>query len=182
MSKIGLFFGSFNPIHNAHIKIANDVINRGLIDKVLFVPAKQNPFKEPYEISDIDRLIMVSLVTRHPYIDICMVEFTNKLNSTKTYDVYHYIKSHSNPNDNLVIICGSDTYEEIHNWYRGEELLQEEFLVYKRDSSDISSSCIREKIKLGQDFKDLVPEIVYNYIKANNLYVNFTETQGIEAE
>lgn len=182
MSRIGLIFGSFNPIHNAHLQMANNAINGGLVDIVWFVPAKQNSFKEPYEISDIDRLAMIRSITKWPIIDYCVVEFTNESCSTKTYDVYHCIKSHCTSKDSLVIICGSDAYEEIPKWYRGEELLLEEFLIYERDPSDISSSCIRERIKSGQDFKDLVPEEVYNYIKENNLYVNSTEIKGAKAE
>lgn len=179
--KIGLIFGSFNPIHNAHIQIADDAIKNGLVDIVWFVPAKQNPFKDPYEISDIDRLAMIRQVTKYPSIHCCMVEFSGEPESTKTYDVYQCIKSHCSSEDSLTIICGSDTYAEIPNWYRGKELLEEDFLIYERNPSDISSSCIRERIKSGQDFKDFVPEPIYKYIKSNNLYVNPTKTQGAEA-
>lgn len=179
--KYGLLFGSFNPIHNAHIQIAKDALKSGIVDVVWFVPARQNPFKEPYEISDIDRLAMIRQVVEYPFIDCCMVEFSGELESTKTYDVYQCIKSHCSSKDSLTIICGSDTYAEIPNWYRGNELLKEDFLIYGRNSSDISSSCIRERIKSGQDFKDLVPKSVYKYIKSNNLYVNLTKTQGAEA-
>jgi nicotinate-nucleotide adenylyltransferase len=179
--RYGLLFGSFNPIHNAHIQIANRTIERGLADIVWFVPAKQNPFKNSYEISDTDRLAMIRQVIKYPLTDCCMVEFSGELESTKTYDVYQYIKSHCSPKDSLVIICGLDTYTEIPSWYRGNELLKEDFLIYGRNSSDISSSYIRERIKSGQDFKDLVPESVYKYIKSNNLYVNSAKTQGAEA-
>lgn len=175
MARIGLLFGSFNPIHYAHLRIVNLAVRGNIVDKVWLVPSRQNLFKEPYEISDIHRLNMVRMVTSYPFVDYSFVEFTNKAVSTKTYDVYHCIKEQCGPKDSLVIICGSDTYDEIPKWYRGEELLKEEFYIFDRDPNDISSSMIREKIKSGQDFKEFVPECVYNYIKENNLYVNTTE-------
>lgn len=174
--RIGLIFGSFNPIHYAHLRIANLAIKSDVVDKVWFVPSKQNPFKEPYEISDIDRLTMVRLATDCFFTTYCPIEFTNEVTSIKTYNVYSCIKSHCSSEDSLVIICGSDTYDEIPKWYKGEELLKEDFYIFDRDPNDISSSMIREKIKTGQDFKEFVPELVYNYIKENNLYVNTTET------
>lgn len=175
MSRIGLLFGSFNPIHNAHLRIAKLAIKRGIVNEVWFIPSKQNPFKAPYEISDIDRLTMIRWVVESPSTDCCLIEFTNEVPSTKTYDIYHCIKSHCHSEDKLVIICGADTYNEIPKWYRGEELLKEEFYVFDRDFNDISSSMIREKIKSGQDFREFVPEKVYNYIKEHNLYVDTTE-------
>lgn len=182
MSKIGLLFGSFNPVHYGHLRIANLSVKSGVVDKVWLVPSKQNPFKESYEISDEDRLAMVRLTTSYPFVDYCPIEFTNEVTSTRTYDIYNCIKSHCSPKDSLVIICGSDMYDEIPKWYRGEELLEEDFYIFDRDPRDISSSMIREKIKAGQDFKEFVPEEVYNYIKENNLYVNTTEAQGIKAK
>lgn len=182
MSKIGLIFGSFNPIHNGHIKIATQVLDRGMVDIVRFVPAKQNPFKAPYEVSDDHRLKMLKLATDdYPTIQYSLVEFVAKLPSTRTYDVYQHLKELVGPKNELIIICGSDTYVEVLSWYRGKELLEEPFLIFGRDPSDISSSYIRNQIKLGQDFRNLVPEPVYEYIKSNNLYVNSTETQRAEA-
>ena len=59
MRKVGLIFGSFNPIHNAHIRIGELAIDSGLVDEVWFVLAKQNPFKDNYEVDfdDRDRMI-----------------------------------------------------------------------------------------------------------------------------
>lgn len=175
--KIGLIFGSFNPIHNGHIQIAEDAIKNGAVDIVWFVPAKQNPFKLPYKVSKEDRVYMLELVLEDPYY-CCSIELDDKLNllSNRTYDVLQYIKEYSISLDaSFIIICGSDTYAEIPKWYRGEELLKEEFYVFDRDSNDISSSMIRERIKSGQDFREFVPEKVYNYIKERNLYVDTTE-------
>ncbi len=182
MSRIGLIFGSFNPIHNGHIRIATQALDRGIVDIVRFVPAKQNPFKALYEVSDDHRLIMLKLATDdYPTIQYSLVEFVAKLPSTRTYDVYQFLKESVGPKNELVIMCGSDTYGEVPSWYRGKELLEEPFLIFGRDPSDISSSYIRNQIKLGRDFRNLVPKPVYEYIKSNNLYVDSTETQRAEA-
>lgn len=180
----GLIFGSFNPIHNAHLQLAIDVLSDHVVDRVSFIPAKQNPFKPLYEISDIDRINMIRIATNYyKSISYNLIEFTNKAPSCKTYDIYHTIKDLSNGLEDFVIICGKDMYEEIPTWYHGIELLKEvEFYVFDRDPSDISSSLIKEKIRTGQDFQDLVPEAVYKYIKEHNLYVDPTETERIEAE
>ena len=182
--KCGLIFGSFNPIHKAHLQLAIEVLKNNIVDRVSFVPARQNPFKPPYEISDIDRINMISAATSHyRSISYNPIEFTDTVPSHYTYDVYNTIKDLSNGLEDFVIICGKDMYEEIPTWYHGIELLKEvEFYVFDRDPSDISSSLIREKIRSGQDFQDLVPEVVYKYIKNHNLYVNPTETERIKTE
>lgn len=181
--KCGLIFGSFNPIHNAHLQLAINVLKDKIVDRVSFVPARQNPFKPPYEISDIDRINMISIAINHyRSMSYNLIEFTDEISSHNTYTVYHAIKKLSNDLEDLIIICGRDMYEEIPKWYRGTELLKENFYIFDRDSSDISSSLIREKIQTGQDFQDLVPAPVYKYIKDHNLYVNLTETKRIKAE
>lgn len=176
MKAYGLIFGSFNPVHNLHIELAQRALRDKEVDKVLFIPAKQNPFKKTYEISDKDRLTMLKLarLSLYPSIDYFGVEFLEGPLSNKTYDVLNYIKDHFIWN--IKIICGSDTYKEIPSWYKGEEIINNNsFVVYGRDPKDVSSTQIRELIKNHKDFKDLVPLNVYNYIKQNHLYVDSKE-------
>lgn len=91
--RYGLIFGSFNPIHNAHLQLAIDVLKDNVVDRVSFIPARQNPFKPPYEISDIDRINMIRIATgRYKLISYNPIEFTNLVPSHYTYDVYHAIK------------------------------------------------------------------------------------------
>lgn len=175
--KYGLIFGSFNPIHNDHLQIAQKAIQDRVVDKAIFVIAKQNPFKTKYEVDNIDRINMVSLAVK-PYENIFynLIEFLEGTKSTKTYDVYQELKTQCTCNDELIIICGKDSYNEMAQWYRGEELLKESIYVHDRSDKDISSSLIRKLIQEGKDFHDLVPEPVYNYIKKYNLYVNNTKS------
>ena len=67
MRKVGLIFGSFNPIHNAHIGICELAIDSGLVDEIWFVIAKQNPFKDNYEVDfdDRERMIGIALMETH---------------------------------------------------------------------------------------------------------------------
>lgn len=175
--KYGLIFGSFNPIHNGHLQIAQNAIQNKIVDKVIFIIAKQNPFKEPYEVENIDRINMVSLAIK-PYKNIFynLIEFLTNTKSTKTYDIYQQLKAQCIGNDEIIIICGIDSYNEMPQWYRGDELLKENIYVYNRNNKDISSSLVRKLIKEKKDFRDLVPESVYNYIKKYNLYVNNTKS------
>ncbi len=174
MLTYGLIFGSFNPIHNLHIELANRAIRDKEVDKVLFIPAKQNPFKDKYEISDNDRLAMIKMACSLPNIGFYAIEFTGKTHFHKTYDILTNIKELFLWN--IKIICGSDTYKEIPSWYKGEEIINNNsFVVYDRDPKDVSSTQIRELIKNYKDFKDLVPLNVYNYIKQNHLYVDSKE-------
>lgn len=176
--KYGLIFGSFNPIHNGHLQIALDAIQNKVVDKVYFVIAKQNPFKAPYEIDNIDRINMVSLaVIPYDCLSYNLIEFLPDTESTKTYDVYQKLKKQCNDSEELVIICGQDSYDEMSQWYCGEELLKENIYVYDRTDKDVSSALIRERIRTKEDFQDLVPKSVYNYIKKYHLYANNTKTK-----
>lgn len=177
--RYGLIFGSFNPIHNGHLNIANKAISENIVDKVYLIPAKQNPFKKKYKTSIFDRLRMIALAIKNNYnIFYDLIEFDNTLKFKGTYDVLKYLKKTFDKNSEFTIICGEDMYKEIPLWYKGKELLKEKFYVYPRSTNNISSTQIRELIKSGKDFRNLVPKEVYNYIKENNLYVDSTKIKG----
>lgn len=134
--KIGLLLGSFDPIHIAHINIASCVLNSGLCDKVLFVVAQHNPWKKdnpaPFDI----RCEMVSAAIKESFngkCEVCDLEknFEPPTYSYKTIDklreIYH--------NDELFLICGSDTIEAVPNWRKFETNIKDKigFIEIKRD-------------------------------------------------
>lgn len=189
--KLGLFFGSFDPIHIGHQVIAKKALE--FVDVVMFIVAKQNPFKDKSKACFSDRYEMC--------IQACFwedkmitVDFEQKL-SGKTWDTLEYIKK-VYTNAELYIICGDDTYFDIENWYHGEEILENyKFLVFKRDyqkcitlrdnsqilnvigfnkfSSTLVRQLIKEKSELVQYY---IQPRVYKYIKENNLYVDTSKT------
>lgn len=189
--KLGLFFGSFDPIHNGHQVIAKKALE--FVDVVMFIVAKQNPFKDKSKACFSDRYEMCRQACF--WEDKMMpVDFEQNL-SGKTWDTLEYIKK-VYTNAELYIICGDDTYFDIENWYYGEEILENyKFLVFKRDyqkcitlrdnaqilnvigfdkfSSTLVRQLIKEKSELVQYY---IQPRVYKYIKENNLYVDTSKT------
>lgn len=191
MERIGLLFGSFNPIHNGHIAIAEKCLSEGLVDAVNFVVAYQNPFKKKYSVDFWDRSILVQKAIE--YNEKFSVSHIEKLlsdlcKSTKTYDVINHFKKRY-PDNEYYIICGDDMYNQIPQWYKGDEILKNcKFIVFTRNSKelqnndnilaylsfdgfeDYSSSKIREMIKNNEDISKYVPESVIKNIKLYDLY------------
>lgn len=195
MRKVGLIFGSFNPIHKGHIGIGELAIDSGLVDEVWFVIAKQNPFKDNYGVSfeDRERMIGIALMETHlrgykmksiPVEKFLLDEYP------KTYNTLNAIKiEHSYEDIDYTIICGDDMFCQIPTWYNGQKLLDEnKFIVFCRDNvipfgvynitylntnglEDISSTKIREMIKNNDDnVQNLVNEYVLKYIKDFKIY------------
>lgn len=192
MRKVGLLFGSFNPIHNGHIAIAEKCLADGLVDTVTFVVAYQNPFKDDYSVDFWERSNMVQLAIE--YDENFTVSHVEKLlndlgKSTKTYDVINHLEKRKSVE--YYIICGDDMYNQISQWYKGDEILKKyKFIVFARDSKNIqnkdnivkyisldgfeniSSSKIRKMIENNENVYNLVPHSVYYLIKMKNFYKN----------
>ena len=182
--RVGLLFGSFNPVHNGHIAIAEKCLSEGLVDCVNFVVAAQNPFKEKYSVKFYDRALLVQKAIKYnekflvSYIEKILSSF---LISTKTHDVINHFKKVF-PDNDYYIICGDDMYNQISEWYKGAEILKEnKFIIFSRDNKNTiysdnvkyinidgfenySSSDIRNKVKNGDDISGLVPDNIKNEI------------------
>lgn len=195
MRKVGLIFGSFNPIHKGHIGIGELAIDSGLVDEVWFVIAKQNPFKDNYGVSfeDRERMIGIALMETHLRgykMKSIPVEKFLLDECPKTYNTLNAIKiEHSYEDIDYTIICGDDMFCQIPTWYNGQKLLDEnKFIVFCRDNvipfgvynitylntnglEDISSTKIREMIKNNDDnVQNWVDEYVLKYIKDFKIY------------
>jgi nicotinate-nucleotide adenylyltransferase len=195
MRKVGLIFGSFNPIHNAHIGIGELAIDSGFVDEVWFVIAKQNPFKDNYgvDFDDRERMIGIALMETHLRgykMKSVSVEKFLLDDKPKTYNTLNAIKIENSYQEvDYTIICGDDMYNQIPNWYNGQQLLDEyKFIVFGRDNDtpivcenvkylntngleDISSTKIREMIKNDDDnVLNYINEYVLKYIKDFNIY------------
>ena len=196
--KIGLLFGSFNPIHNGHIAIAKNVLKSGLVDKVLCIVAKQNPFKQKYQTSFARRQqmaeIAISTLLDLGYnIEVSSIE--SQMDDSRTYNVLENIKQVYGLDNEYIIICGDDMFDQIHMWYKGDKILNNySFIVYSRnhanpikapnvtpislpDIADISSSNIRNIIASSSDNTRLIEKLQYvmnsrvlQYILMFNLY------------
>jgi len=189
--KIGLYFGSFNPLHIGHLIIANHVLNETDLNKIWFVVSPQNPFKSNNTLlNETHRLQLVRLaVEQDNRIKVSDVEFSMPRPSY-TIDTLTYLKE-KNPDDSFSIIMGSDSFQNLNKWKNYKMITEAHTIyVYKRNGFEInnthganiielnapllqiSATYIRELIKAGKSIKYLVPEIVREEIETRKFYKN----------
>jgi nicotinate-nucleotide adenylyltransferase len=188
--KIGLFFGSFNPIHLGHLIIANAMVNNDL-QEVWFIVSPQNPFKKNAGLlHEFDRLEMVRLSTfDNPRLKVSDVEFQLPKPSYTIDTLQVLIKKF--PNHEFVLIMGSDNLMQFKNWKAYEQILElTDLYVYPRPGSDylewkehpsvhfieapqldISATYIRKLVKENKSIKYLVTEDVENYILRKKFFI-----------
>ena len=188
--KVGLFFGSFNPLHIGHLIVAQAALNKTDLDKVWFVISPQNPFKKKSSLAhEFDRYDMVkSAVENNPQFDLSDIAFHLSTPSYTAITLTHLADKFKSYEFSLLI--GEDNLTHFHKWKNCEEILKyHRLLVYPRpDSSkeihieekffqridapmvDISASYIRNLIKEKAPIRYLVPEGVEKIILERSLY------------
>ncbi len=188
--KIGLFFGSFNPVHVGHMIIANFMAEHTSLNKVWMVVSPQNPHKKRATLAkDYDRLHLVNLaIGDNPKIQSSNIEFSLPKPSY-TVDTLSYLKEKYTDHE-FVLIMGGDNLATFHKWKNYEEILKHhEIFVYKRPSYElgelqnhekvsifeaplmqISSSYIRKRIKESASIKYLVVDAVEEHIASSGMY------------
>lgn len=186
---IGLYFGSFNPVHNGHLIIAKHVLNTTDLKQVWCVVSPQNPLKKSSTLlNEYHRLHLVqSAIEGENDLKASNIEF-HLPKPSYTIDTLTYLKE-KYPNCNFSIIMGSDSFCNIHKWKNYQTLLKDyELYIYLRpgfeittpaDKSikilhapllEISSTRIRELIKTGKSIRYLVPDSVKEEIERNHYY------------
>jgi nicotinate-nucleotide adenylyltransferase len=187
---IGLYFGSFNPIHTGHLIIANHVISHTEVDKIWFVVSPHNPLKDSHSLlNEYDRLYLVNLAIQdNNKFRASNVEF-HLPKPSFTIDTLAYL-TEKFPLEKFSVILGSDSFQNIHRWKNFEQLVARySFVVYNRPGFtitetygadltileapmlDISSTFIRRQVKEKRSIKYLVPEAVETYIAGNGYYL-----------
>jgi nicotinate-nucleotide adenylyltransferase len=186
---IGLYFGSFNPIHIGHLIVANHIVAHTEIDKVWFVVSPHNPLKDSHSLlNEYHRLHLVQLA----------IEGNNKFRASNvefqlpkpsyTIDTLTYL-TEKFPLEQFSVIVGSDSFQNIRKWKNYEQLLaQYNLIVYSRPGFEvtetfgakltqvqapmleISSTFIRKQIKAGKSVRYILPDAVWEYIEANRYY------------
>jgi len=180
--KIGLFFGSFNPIHVGHLIIANVMVDQTDLDEVWFVVSPQNPFKSPKSLlHEIDRIRMVELsISDHFHFRACDAEF-HMPRPSYTIDTLTLLAD-KHPQHEFKLIIGGDNMKHFHKWKNAEQVLQYYGLyIYPRPGDtkeiehenvryveapliDISATFIRKSIKNGFSVKYLLHPAAEEYI------------------
>lgn len=191
---IGLYFGSFNPVHNGHLIVANYTINNTELDEVWMVVSPQNPFKRSSVLlNENHRLALVqTALSGELKIKASNVEF--KLpRPSYTSNTLIYLKE-KYPNHNFSIIMGSDGFQNIEKWNNAKYILDNyKVYVYKRpgyevitipsatiiflDSPqlEISSSFIRKQLSLKKSIRYYVPDSVMEVIEKEQYYQSSLE-------
>ena len=192
--KIGILGGTFNPIHNGHLIIAETARTKFGLDKIYFVPSANPPHKNLILAPKEHRYQMTAIaIQNNPAFFISPIEMDGKYKYS--YQTIKYFLQQKNPDDELFFIIGMDSLNNIQSWVKGYELLglckfivitrpgeklaeNEHLQKYKKNlmfvenlEIGISSTMIRERIKNNMSIKYLVPNTVRNYIYFNNLYL-----------
>ena len=199
MRRIGLFGGSFNPIHLGHTALAAYICEQGLVDEVWLMVSPQNPLKQDLTLLDEnERLHMARLaVTSYPMLKACDFEFTLPRPSYTYHTLQALREAYSDCTFSLII--GEDNWDNFHRWYRSEDIARETpIIVYPRDAEGrlqiisaiqesplssgegggrglpkllpYSSTEVRHLITQGEDASHMLHPEVYQYIKAKQLY------------
>jgi nicotinate-nucleotide adenylyltransferase len=189
--RVGLFFGSFNPIHVGHLVIGDYMVHFAGLDEVWFVVSPQNPFKEKETLLDEHhRLQMVRLACiDNPVLKACDVEFSMPRPSY-TFDTLQRL-TELYPFHEWIILMGSDTAAGLSGWKENERLLKDyDMYVYPRFGDrfekpapetrmtifsdvpvmQVSATFIRSAISQDRPVRYLLPMRVEEYIRANALY------------
>ena len=196
--RYGILGGSFDPVHNGHIQLAQYAKDEMKLDKVVFIPAYSSPFKNGTYVSGDDRYAMIKLVTDE--WDGFIVNGMELAKESKSYTVDTLKKLSGKYDSELYFICGSDVFMYMDNWrdfrtiakltrvitiqrqgFEQAGLLAKAEEMYRRYSLrssvlsgfnplEISSTDIREKAAVGEDLSGLVPDRVREYILEKELY------------
>jgi nicotinate-nucleotide adenylyltransferase len=196
MSKVGLYFGSFNPIHIGHMAIAGYMTEYAGLDQVWFVVSPHNPLKKKETLlADHQRLHMVNLaIGDNVRLKASNIEFKLPVPSY-TIDTLTYLNE-KHPKNEFVLVMGEDNLYTLHKWKNVNELIGKySIFVYPRHDSvkpaspllnqllstadihhvkaplmDISGTFIRDGIKKGKDMSYFLPQAVWKYIIEMHFY------------
>ena len=190
--KIGIFGGSFDPIHIGHAIIAQHIIGSGAVDRLWMMVSPLNPLKAGKErqVADTDRLRMVEMVTRPMEgVETSAFEFTMPKPSY-TIDTLNALQAKF-PDDEFYLVTGADNWQIFHKWRNSEEILAKyHLLIYPRLGYEVtipdelkdrvtlvdapiielSSTQIREQLANGLSVRYYVPDEVLGYIERKHLY------------
>ncbi len=190
MKKIGIFGGSFNPIHIGHLALANYLCEYGETDEIWFLVSPHNPLK-PHEklLDDNIRLKMVEeAIAGYSKFKVSDFEFHLSRPSYMVNTLEKLKKTY--PENEFILIIGADNWEIFPKWKEANRIIKEnKIIIYPRKDFDIkketlpenvrlistplleiSSTLIRENLEKGKDLRFFIPKSVYDIIKKQHLY------------
>lgn len=199
MKKIGIMLGVFNPPHNFHFTIANEILKHNTdIEKIIFVPTN-DAYHKPDVVSSEHRFNMLNLVcSENVQLDVSRFEIDSPKQPYSEETLAYFENLY--PNNDITLIIGSDNLKTFNTWRNYEIILQKYSpIVFERDtddissiinefdfllpykeyikssncsiSSDLSATKIRELIRNNKSISNFVPKKIEEYIINNNLYI-----------
>ena len=200
MKRIGILGGTFDPVHNGHIGLAEDAKEQAKLDQVILVPARLQPFKLDKQVTDgYHRLEMLRLAIA-PFSGLQVSDYELRQEEISyTYKTLRAFQKQEGAQTRLCFITGTDAFLKIDTWRHGEEMLTNYSFavgsrpgykdtelnqcidhlkkVYNTDivkienrKRDISATEIRQKLENGEPLEGLVPKAVERYMKEHGLY------------
>ncbi len=198
MGKIGLFGGTFDPVHMGHIALAKHVLAQFALDEIIFIPAGNPPHKSAKNVTDkAHRFNMVKLATEgEPSFSVSDFELLSDRPNYSYITISHFKEQYRQ--DELFFIVGGDSFRDFPDWKNYKTLLtlctfivvsrpeiapQQYFEKFSGDetpprvhflenfSYPISSTYIRKHLEKGQNVARHLPPMVHEYIKTNKLYL-----------
>ncbi len=187
--QIGLYFGSFNPVHHGHLIIASHIASHTSLDQVWFVVSPQNPFKVSHSLlNEYQRFHLVHIALEGELkLKASDIEF-HLPKPSYTIDTLTYLEE-KYPQHQFAVIMGSDSFKNLHKWKNADVLMKRySIFVYNRVGFEpglnqpenitvvdapllqISATHIRELVKQGKSIRYLVPDIVKEEIEKNGYY------------
>ena len=173
MKRIGFFGGCFNPPTNMHIKIANNLIKEGKLDKVIFIP--MNDFYKKEELIEAKhRYNMLKLAIKNYEeleVDDIEIKESRRLFAVDAFEILK--NSYYNEKIEMYLIMGSDNFKKMPNWKDYNKIKDEyKYIVIDREEKEISSTKIRSMIKNNDiNVREYISKEVYEYILENVLYL-----------
>ena len=170
MARIGIFGGTFNPIHSGHVGVALKAAAEHALDKVLVVPAARNPFKEDSGFDALRWTLVTYACAPHPVLEPCDIEL-KRGGRSYTIDTVRAVGDRY-PGAELFFIIGEDNVEGVSRWKDADELARRvTFVSFPRTAE--SSTEIRRRIAAGESVGDLVPASVADFLEAKGVVFDF---------
>ena len=188
-TKTVIFGGSFDPVHNGHLALAAEVLERRLADEVWFMVTPQNPHKQDCGLSDErDRVAMLQLAIegveglKASDFEFQLPRPSYTLNTLRALEEAY-------PDRDFSLLIGADNWEKFDRWYKGDEILAHYgVVIYPRGGEgapqlpsgamwlpaalyDVSSTMVRAAVASGNSIEDYVPQAVANYIYNKKMYL-----------
>ena len=183
--RICVFAGTFNPIHNAHLKMAEFALSKYGFEKIIFIPSYIPPHKNVDKALAKHRINMVKIATQsNPKFEVSDIEY-NSEGKSYTLITINKIKDLYNIKGRIDFIIGTDAFKNIKQWYRADELKNlVHFIVFNREGYNINKSefegysfefadmkCINiSSTKIREEHTNMTTEKVEDYIEQNGLY------------